>query len=164
MAERGLTDAQVGGSITLAAVAAMPLVFLVGVLLDGLGRRKGAVVVFLLTAFGVFGSYAFHDRWVLTGALVLGIFGASAVLPVLNAFSTELFPTDLRADAIAWSNNLLGRVGYVLSPALVGVAAERFGWGAAVRATAVFPLIALLLILAWLPETGSRELEETAAL
>jgi putative MFS transporter len=85
------------------------------------------------------------------------------VLPVLNAFTAELFPTDLRGDAFAWSNNLLGRVGYVLSPALVGVLAGRFGsWGPAVQLTVIGPVIALVLMLLWLPETRARELEETA--
>lgn len=164
MAERKLTDGQVGLSITIAAVFSMPLVFMVGPLLDRLGRRGGAVIIFLATALGVFGAYALHDRVMLTAALVFAIFGASAVLPVLNAFNTELFPTELRGDAIAWSNNLIGRLGYVLSPALVGVFAERIGWGAAVRMTAVFPIVALVMILSFLPETRSRELEETAAL
>lgn len=164
MAERGLTDGQVGLSITIAAVFSMPLVFMVGPLIDRMGRRKGAVIIFIATAIGVFGAYGFSDRVFLTGALVFAIFGASAVLPVLNAFNTELFPTELRGDAIAWSNNLIGRVGYVLSPALVGVFAEKIGWGAAVRMTAIFPIVALALILAFLPETRSRELEETAAL
>jgi len=164
MAERNLTDGQVGLSISIAAVFSMPLVFMVGPLLDRLGRRGGSVIIFVATALGVAGAYGFSDRVLLTAALVVAIFGASAVLPVLNAFNTELFPTELRGDAIAWSNNLIGRVGYVLSPALVGVAAERIGWGAAVRMTAVFPIVALVMILAFLPETSSRELEETAAL
>jgi len=156
MAERHLTDGQVGMSISIAAVFSMPLVFMVGPMLDRLGRRGGAVIIFIATSLGVAGAYWFADRLLLTGALVFAIFGASAVLPVLNAFNTELFPTELRGDAIAWSNNLIGRIGYVLSPALVGVAAERM--------TAVFPIVALVMILAFLPETSSRELEETAAL
>jgi putative MFS transporter len=95
---------------------------------------------------------------------VFGIFGASGVLPVLNAYNAELFPTEYRGDAFAWSNNLIGRIGYVLSPMAVGLAAQSVGWGAAVRVTAVFPLIAVLLIFVLLPETKQRELEETAAL
>jgi putative MFS transporter len=82
------------------------------------------------------------------------------VLQVLNAFTTELFPTEQRADAFAWCNNLLGRVGFVASPFAVGAMAERWGWGAAVQVTALFPLVALALILAKLPETRGRELEE----
>ncbi len=88
----------------------------------------------------------------------------SATFAVLNAFTTELFPTERRAEAFAWANNLLGRVGYVLAPALVGALAGRVGWGNAVSATAAFPLVALVLILCVLPETKGRELEETARL
>jgi putative MFS transporter len=164
LSERHMTDRQVALSIIIAAVFSMPLVFMVGPLLDRLGRRRGAVIIFIATSLGCIGAYGLADRVLLTAALVVAIFGASAVLPVLNAFNTELFPTELRGDAIAWSNNLIGRVGYVLSPALVGVAAERIGWGAAVRMTAVFPIVALVMILAFLPETRSRELEDTAAL
>jgi MFS transporter, putative metabolite:H+ symporter len=129
-----------------------------------IGRRGGACVIFVITSFGVFASYTLHGQLLLTIALTLGIFGASAVLPVLNAYTTELFPTTFRGDAFAWSNNLIGRVGYVLSPILVGVAAEQVGWGWAVRSTAVAPLLALVLILLLMPETRARELEQTAAL
>jgi putative MFS transporter len=160
--KRGFTDAQVGMSITIAAVGSMPLVFYAGKLLDQIGRRKGAVVIYALAVLGVLGSYGFHDRWLLTAALVFGIFGASAVLPVLNAWTTELFPTALRGDAFAWSNNLLGRIGYVASPALVGLLAQSWGWGLAVQVTVIGPIVAVILMLAWLPETGNQELEDTA--
>jgi MFS transporter, putative metabolite:H+ symporter len=164
VSERSMSDADVGRSITIAALVSMPLVFMVGKLIDVVGRRPGAVIIFGLAALGVFGSYSLHDPWLLTAALMLGIFGASAVLPVLNAFTTELFPTDLRGDAFAWSNNLIGRIGYVLSPIVVGLLATEVGWGAAVRATAIFPIIALVLIFWLMPETRARELEETAAI
>jgi MFS transporter, putative metabolite:H+ symporter len=163
IAERSFTDKQVGTAISIAAVVSLPLVFGVGKLIDRIGRRPGALIVFGLGAAGVFGSYTLQSPWALTGALIFGIFGASAVLPVLNAYTTELFPTELRGDAFAWANNLIGRIGYVLSPVLVGLAAREVGWGAAVRMTAVFPLVALVLIFWWLPETRARELEETAA-
>ncbi|WP_437318961.1 MFS transporter [Sorangium sp. So ce385] len=160
--ERGFTDAEVGASITFAALVSMPLIFVSGKLLDVLGRRAGAVIIYLLAAVGVLGAYSLGSRAGLTVALVFAIFGASGVLPVLNAYNAELFPTHLRGDALAWSNNLLGRIGYILSPVGVGVAAERMGWGPAVSATAIFPVIALALILWLLPETRGKELEETA--
>jgi MFS transporter, putative metabolite:H+ symporter len=162
VAERGLTDGQVGLSITIAAVGSMPLVFLAGKLLDVVGRRRGAVLIYVATAVGVAGSYTLEGHVALTVGLVGGIFGASAVLPVLNAYTAELFPTEHRGDAYAWANNLLGRTGYVLAPLLVGFAAADYGWGPSVAATAVFPLIALALILRWLPETRGKELEETS--
>lgn len=161
--ERGLSDGEVGGSIAIAAVASMPFVFASGKLLDVVGRRRGAVVIFVIAALGVVAAYTLHGRWPLTMALVLAIFGASAVLPVLNSYTAELFPTHLRGDAFAWSNNLLGRVGYVGGPILVGhIAAAGWGWGPAVASTAIFPLLALVLILRWLPETRGEELESTS--
>ncbi|MDC0682963.1 MFS transporter [Sorangium atrum] len=160
--ERGLSDGEVGGSITFAALVSMPLIFASGKLLDVVGRRKGAVIIYVLAAAGVLGAYSLGSRGGLTAALIFAIFGASGVLPVLNAYMTELFPTHLRSDAIAWSNNLLGRIGYMLSPIAVGFAAEEIGWGPAVSATALFPLVALALILWLLPETRGKELEETA--
>jgi putative MFS transporter len=160
LAERGLTDAEVGMAISIAAVVSMPLTFGAGKLLDVIGRKPGAAVIFGITAVGVFGCYTLESKWALTAMLALGILGTSSVLPVLNAFTTELFPTEYRGDAFAWSNNLIGRIGYVFSPLAIGYAAESFGWGPAVAATAAAPLIALAFIFWLLPETRAKELEE----
>jgi putative MFS transporter len=162
--ERGLTDGEVGIAISIAAVVAMPLVFLVGRALDSWGRRPTAAVVFTVGAAGTWGCYTLEGKWPLTGALMLGIFSASAYLPVLNAMTTELFPTDIRADGLAWANNLIGRVGYVASPLVLGHFAQTFGWGPVIRSTVIFPLITVLLVYALLPETKNRALEETATI
>lgn len=162
--ERGFTENQVSGALTIAAVGSLPMIFGVGKLLDVAGRRMGAAIIFVLTSLGVALAYTLHGRWPLTAALVLAIFGVSAVLPVLNAFTAELFPTEMRSDAFAWCNNLLGRLGYVAAPVVVGRVAESTGWGPAVASTAVFPLLALAVILAKLPETRGRELEDTSKL
>lgn len=164
VSDRGFTDAMVGQSITVAALVAMPLAFSVGWLMDRIGRKPGAALVFITSVAGVVGSYSFETQWPITGALVFGVFGATAVPAVLNAFSTELFPTEWRSDAFAWANNLLGRVGYVVAPLVVAMAAEETGWGLAVAVTGVFPLIGLAIIVVKFPETRGRELEETAAL
>jgi putative MFS transporter len=160
--ERGLSDAQVGLSLSVAAVAAMPLVFGAGKLFDRLGRRSGGAIVFVAASAGVLGAYTLSGQWPLTAALVVAVFGTSAVLPLLNAYTAELFPTAMRADAFALANNVLGRVGYVLAPAFVGAAAASQGFGRAVGATALFPIVALALVLLLLPETRGRELEDTA--
>ena len=164
MNERGFTDGDVGKALVIASLVSMPLVFASGKLLDVIGRRRGSTVIFTLTSCGVFLAYSLHGQGALTAAMVLAIFGVSAVLPALNAFTTELFPTEYRSDAFAWSNNMIGRIGYVLAPVFIGMAAQRWSWEAAIRPTAVFPMIALVLIWLWLPETGNKELEETSAL
>jgi len=164
VAERAFTNAEVGSSISIAALAAMPPLFFVGSLIDKIGRRHGALLVFGLTAFGVAGAYSFESRSALTVCLALSVFGATGVLPVLSSFNTELFPTALRGEAYGWANNGIGRIGHVLSPAVLGVAAESFGWGPAVASTAIFPIAAAVLIFFLLPETAGRELESTSRL
>lgn len=160
-----LTDKEVGLVISIAAVGAMPLVFAVGKLIDKAGRRVGAIIIYVATIVSCVAAYTLEQNMIAMTFAVLGaIFGASAVLPVLNAYTTELFPTDLRGDAFAWSNNLLGRIGYVIAPLMVGEAARAFGWGPPVAVTAIGPALALILILAWMPETTGRELEDTAAI
>lgn len=160
--ERGWTAQEVGTSISIAAVAALAPVFFVGKLIDRVGRRWGAACIFSACALGTYGSYTLQGRVELTLALTVAIFSAGAFLPVLNAFNTELFPTELRGDAMAWSNTLLGRFTYVLSPLVIGVVGNEIGYGPAVAATALAPLVAVPLVFWLLPETNQRELEETA--
>ena len=161
--ERGFTNAQVGAALTIAAVVSLPLIFSVGKLIDWRGRRGGAAIIFPVTGMGVFLAFTLHDHTALTVALVLVVFGAASVLPIADAYTSELFPTELRGDGFAWANNLMGRFGSVLAPALIGAAAEQVGWGPAVASTSVANFLALWLILAWLPETKNRELEELHA-
>jgi MFS transporter, putative metabolite:H+ symporter len=162
--ERGLDDAQVSYAVMIAALGSLPLVFASGKLLDIIGRRRGAVVVFICVTASTLLAYNAHGFWLLTLGLTGAIFSASAVFPVLNAFTLELFPTHLRADGFGWSNNLLGKIGYVLGPLAVGFTAERWGYGASLSVASFFPLVALALILARLPETKGRELEDTSAI
>lgn len=162
--ERGFTDKDVGVAVATAAVVAMPLVFFMGKLVDTIGRRPAAATVAVAGALGTWGCYTLEGRGALTAALVLGIFASSAQLPVLNALTTELFPTDIRADGFAWANNVIGRTSYVLSPLVIGALAQSLGWGPVIRMTAVFPILTLVLIYWLLPETRGRALEETARL
>lgn len=162
--ERGFSDGDVALALTVASLVSMPMVFFSGKMLDVIGRKKGATVIFVLTSGGVFFAYTLQGHYPLMVALIFAIFGVSAVLPALNTFTTELFPTEIRSDAFAWTNNLIGRIGYVISPIFIGWAAEQWSWGAAIRPTALFPLVALALIWWLLPETKGKDLDETALL
>lgn len=168
LAERKLSDGEVGWVITLGALIAMPVIFFAGKLLDVWGRKKGSIFIYLATISGVIGVYTLTSRSAQIITMVLSVFGVTAVLSVMNTYSTELFPTHLRANAFAWANNLLGRLGYVLSPLLIGVCASpdylNWGWGLTMQLSAVFPFLALVLILVFLPETKGKTLEETSNL
>jgi hypothetical protein len=85
-----------------------------------------------------------------------GLFGA---WPTGTGYGAEIFPTALRA-----LGNSLGAgskyVGQSLSFVVAGVLlAGTAGLGHVVLLLSIGPLVSGLLLLAWLPETGGKELE-----
>ena len=164
LSERGFTDATVGMCIAIAAVTALPVLYLVGRLLDRLGRRRGALLIYAAVIMGVLGAFTATSKPLVILSLILVLGVGSGTTPILNAIATELFPTGLRADAYGWSRNLFGRIGMVVTPFLIGSCAAHLGWAATLRLTVIGPLLALVLIWSSLPETSRRELEDTSEL
>lgn len=165
MAEIHLEEQQAGNAIAQAAVVAMPLNFAAGYMIDKIGRRWGAALVFGTGSVSIYLAYTLTSLPALTVALIFAVFSVSSYLPILNAYTTELFPTELRGSAFAWCNNILGRVSYVVAPATVGYLADVTGaYGPVVVWTAVFPLVTTGLVFALLPETKGLDLEATSAL
>ena len=92
------------------------------------------------------------------------MFGVGAYLPMLNAYTSELFPTEFRGDAFGWANHVLGRISYVLAPLVVGFAGQAVGgFGPVISSLAILPLVTLALVYMLLPETNGLELEQTSA-
>jgi putative MFS transporter len=162
MNDLGWLEKRAAFVMQIGAVVALPLAFFAGKLLDVAGRKVGAVVILGSTAIGVAGSYTATSIGPLVVFLILTVLGVNSSLTVLNALTAELFPTSLRGNAFAWSNNILGRIGYWGSPFVIGAFVDGRGWGPVLRVTSIFPLLALALVLWLLPETRSKELEETA--
>lgn len=161
-AERGLSNQRIGAWIAIAALVALPLTVLAGRLIDRFGRRRSAVLIYSAAALGTLGSYSQLPEQVLIVSLMLLIAGTSSAIALLNTWTAESFPTELRGDSLAWSSGLIGRLGFVLSPLLVAELVAPLGWGQSLSLMAVFPLLALGLTLLWLPETAGKELEESA--
>lgn len=162
--ERGFTEPDfVKAFVVGSLVAALPILG-VGRIIEALGRRRSAAVLFPFCALAVAAAFSVNGFWPLAVAFGAAMFGTAAVVPVLNAWTTELFPTQWRGGAFAWSNTLLGRVGSVLAPVLMGQAAASVGWGLPVALSALGPLLAAGLMLVAFPETRGQELEETSQL
>ena len=79
-------------------------------------------------------------------------------------WKTTTFVAGLRATGNAVANNLLGRLGMVLSGFAVGSLSVGLAGsvGNAVALLALAPLAAVPLVLGFVPETRGRPLEETA--
>ena len=114
--ERHFTAAQVAQCMTIAAVGSLPLVFSVGKLLDVVGRRASAAVVFGLTICGVLLSYTSASQTILTLGVLLGIAGTTSMLSVVQTLTTELFPTEIRALGVG--------LPYALTVSIFGGTAE----------------------------------------
>lgn len=82
----------------------------------------------------------------------------------MSAFSTELFPTDVRGQAAAWVRNVFEVPGYLLGPAAIGVLGDHDhgligNIGDSVTLMTAFAIPALWLIWRRLPETRDVELD-----
>jgi MFS family permease len=124
----------------------------------------------------LFGIVVFQvsDPVLMFPTLVLAVFFGFGMNPILAAVAAELFPTALRATAVAFVRSIFGTVGGIAGPIVVGVlsgasAAERFpsipllgSMGDIVGLVALMNIPAGIML--WkLPETAGSELESITA-
>lgn len=163
--ERGLPANTANAYLAAAVILGLPGYVVAGWLQDRWGRRQTGTLFFLAGA--AFGAAAFqvHGRVpmlvALTGAVFFGLGGT----PVVNAMSSELFPTQIRATALAVARSFFGTLGastgLFLVPRLAGHHGLIGSYGNAV-ALAGLALIPASVLLNSLPETAGRELEDLA--
>ncbi len=150
-----------GSASLLLATTSAPGVIL-GVLIGGrladtIGRRPTEVIALVV---GVSGGYLFYlvdGGWVMATGIAASNLGAFAFAPAFAAHRAELFPTELRATAVAWIVNAS------IVGGIFGFAAGRFvvaEWGISLTVVALGALVlaATLLVLP-LPETRGRVIE-----
>ncbi|HMC43044.1 MAG TPA: MFS transporter [Acidimicrobiales bacterium] len=150
-------------SLTLVASGALaiPVLLLSGSLSDRVGR-KPLVCGFLAVSVAGFVCFFFlaHGELALLVSLALVYLGIFGSWPTGAGFGTELFPTRLRAfgNSFGAGAKYLGQAtSFVVAGALIA------GAGNLSRAVLILssgPLVAAVLIAAYFPETGGRELEE----
>lgn len=151
MADLAFSAQRAGMYMGLAALVAIPTSALVGRLLNRIGLLWGCTLVYALWSLGILGSYLLSAGLLLRLSLSLLTCGASAGLIISITYTTELFPTEQRGDALAWSNSLLGRIGFIGSPLLMSALANTWGWVHTMPYLATLPACALL-VLWFLPD------------
>ena len=130
---------------------------LFGFFADSVGRRR-SYVAYLLVAAALVPLYGItrEPTWLLLLGPLVAFFG-TGFFSGFSAITSELFPTEVRATAMGLSYNV-GRGFSAAAPAVVGLLATRFGFGAAFLVLAAAFLAGALLALL-LPETRGRPLE-----
>ena len=162
------------GTIALLLGLAYPLgvsgYYLAGRLADRFGRRRTGA--FFLIAGLIFGIAVFQvtSPAVMFPMLVLAVFFGFGINPILAAVAAELFPTSVRATAVAFVRSVFGTIGGIAGPVAVGILsaakyAERFpsvpllGEMGDVVALVALMNIPAAVVLWQLPETAGMELE-----
>lgn len=131
--------------------------------MDRLGRR-GAATLYLIGAFVATACcYLAESKLAIYGAWSAMV-GLNAIWTIVTTWTMELFPTGLRATALAVSANLLGRMGMVIGPIVAGGLSTAWGSTAyAIPALAGVMLLCLPIVWWILPETLGLDLSEADA-
>lgn len=161
--QRHLSAATSNLVLIAAGALALPVLLGAGAISDRLGRKRIGCSFLALCLAGVFGFFflarSTPELFLALAVTYIGEFGA---WPTLNGYTTELFPTSHRALASSAGSiaTVAGQFGsLLLAGALIGSA----GLSGSVAILAAGPLIALLVVVVWFPETAGRELEQTSA-
>ncbi len=161
--ERGWEPAAVSYALTLGYSLAIIGYATAGPMLDFAGRRFTSTVYFTIGAIAAYVCFTAESAPVITAAYVI-VLGMHAVWPIAATITSEIFPTEIRGTANAVVNNLLGRTGMALAPAIVGVLSAWLGSvGQAVAMVSLIPFVCLPIILLTVSETKGQELEDIQA-
>lgn len=153
--ELGWTENQVGLITALAFTLGLAGYVAVGKLLDKIGRKKTAFIFFGLGSVALMVVFQAQGFWQVALSQIIAVFFIGTFTVLCAAFTNELFPTELRGNATAWGNNIIGRLGQIAAPALVGFLSAPLllnGIGNAVTLMAGGVLVCILIIALFLPE------------
>ncbi|MDD3797617.1 MAG: MFS transporter [Novosphingobium sp.] len=130
-----------------------------GMLSDAIGRRWTMCLFTALLGALTMTCYA-STGWYAIAASFIGLQAMLGIWVVSYTLNSELFPTGLRGAANGWCNNLIGRWGMVIAPAIVGSLSGKLGGiGPAASLLAVVAWLAIPVVLFMVPETRGQSLD-----
>jgi MFS transporter, putative metabolite:H+ symporter len=162
--DRGIDTSTANGMLVVAGLPGIPLMVAAGGLSDRFGRRwVGCTLALASMVGGAIFFWAPGGLPVLLPALSLTLVGTMGSFPVIQTYATELFPTAMRGSASSWSATA-GVLGRTASLGIAAVILTLTDENQSVTATllGIGPLIAVVMIAAWFPDTHGRELEDTS--
>ncbi len=154
------TAAQVGLALIVAYLMGSVGSLLSGYAMDRIGRRMTTAVFYLASAISM--AIMFGSGW--HGSVRFGIvatqFAYQAARTATSALSAELFPTEIRASGYSLTVQVIGQLGWTLSPLLIGMLSVPLGGiGNAASVFALGPIVGAIAI-GYVPETRGKTLEE----
>ncbi len=152
--------AQVSIAIVLAYLMGSAGSLLSGFAMDRIGRRMTTAIFFVCSGAAMAFMFQAPNFRSLMAGIIATMFSYQAARTAASALSTELFPTEIRAAGYSLAVQVLGQLGWALSPFLVGRLSIHLGLAGAASIFAVGPVLGAILVFGWIPETRGRSLEE----
>lgn len=161
--QRHLSTSAANLVVVASGTIAIPTLALAGSLSDRVGRKRVGCTFLVVGLMGLWILFFVAHGWAaLLGGLALAYIGSFGAWPALGAFGAELFPTPLRAFG-ASAAGAAKVVGQCLSFVVAGVVISTSSLPHAVAVLAVGPVLAIVLVAGWFPETGGRDVDEITA-
>jgi len=153
--ELSWTPMMVSIAVLTSTLGGIAIIAFNGTLLDKLGRKPAAALV--ISVGSVFGVVTFLSTNTIVIILcnIICVGCMNSLLIIGSTLTNELFPTEVRSNAMAWTNNAAGRFGQILVP-LFATNGLWVTLGHGVAVAMVLPLISLVFIAVFLPETSAK--------
>jgi putative MFS transporter len=166
--ERGFTSNQVAIYIISAYGLGCLGYYICGRTMERIGRRPTAMIYAVgAISFSIL-LFQTTSKGISFFALLFAVFFGLGMAPVMSAFATELFPTEIRGQTAAWIRNVFEIAGYVFGPAIIGILGDHKSGaignvGDTVTALMLLQIPTLYLFWRYMPETKGHVLEDVAA-
>lgn len=151
----GLSASEVGVGFALSSVIGLIVSYPAGSLSDRFGRKVVIVPAMVLNGLSMVAFAAAPSLFGFMAANIL--WGTAAAISSVSspAYAADVAPSGMNAAALS-SFRMIGDLGYVLGPMLLGVLADLWSAEAALWATAVFSVAIAALFGRMAPETVRR--------
>ncbi|MGP3990341.1 DHA2 family efflux MFS transporter permease subunit [Streptomyces sp. 3N207] len=148
----GATQSELEWAINAYTLVFAGLLFTAGLLGDRLGRKKVLLAGLLVFGLGsVLAAFSTGPGELIVYRALMG-FGAAFVLPATLAILMNIFPREEQPKAIGiWAGGV--GLGVAIGPITGGVLLEHFWWGSVFLVNAPVVLVALVAILALVPDS-----------
>ncbi|MHB8381139.1 MAG: MFS transporter [Candidatus Binataceae bacterium] len=159
--EHNWSATQVGVAIVVAYLMGSVGSLLAGWAVDRIGRRVATSFFYLCAALSMAALFRSASFRGLMLGLIATMFSYQAARTATSALSAELFPTEIRACGYSLTVQVFGQFGWALSPLIVGLLAYPLGGlGNAAAIFAFGPIIGVIVVMGWIPETRGLTLEQ----
>ncbi len=158
------TSSEISHAIVLAYLVGTVGHMLAGWSLDRVGRKVTTGVAYVVGAVSILLLFQTDSHAAMLAAMVVTVFAFQGARTATATYSSELFPTEIRATSYSLTVQLLGQITSLLTPVTIGALSKSLGGlGNAVAVVSAGPIVGALLVWMFAPETRGRTLEELEA-